>query len=297
MTQERRSPGDFMVTQHCCHDDSFVQSLEDGERIASWKIEARGLQEPIEIEIHVSKTKAGVKINGAKVLPRSGAENRCSLDDDFVYEWPSLLGNIRGLHEERFYEVQPNMGCAGNTWYPATLTRVREDGDFDVIAMVPAVDSAGGGERRVAHPSVGSDQIRAANTRQPPERLRYTVVLRLPQQDPRNAEILLDTLPVTRCFSRPTPAGTGPLTRESVLPKVRLQVNKTRSTVTADVGHVILGHFLSNEPRNIAARGERLRKTWKLQIGPFSEHSIVLEKRFVSTDIVTLSIDRSEDVV
>jgi len=60
---------------------------------------------------------------------------------------------------------------------------------------------------------------------------------------------------------------------------VALEVSKDRKQVSANVGHGILSHFLSDEAKTISENSERSKHTWTFQLGPFAEHSIEIVKR------------------
>jgi hypothetical protein len=283
-----------MLVEYCCHDESFEQSLEGEQRKATWKIEVCRLRNPILIELQTSDKDAGVRINGVKVLPKEGTDKRCTLESDFEHLFRPIPAGPRGLHEPECFEFHPGLSCSGDAWYPATLTGQLADGTFNVVAVMPY---DGKQRQLVEYPGVNSTQLRVKSTGQPPEQLQYCIEFIVPVEDPCQARLLLNGEPITNAFVRPTPAHCRPGVPEAALPRVKLQVDSDRSNVTADVNHAFFEHFLSCEPRRISTEGGlpyeggRMSKKWRLEIGPDIEHTILLEKRFISTDIISLSVD------
>merc|ERR1740121_107384 len=96
---------------------------------------------------------------------------------------------------------------------------------------------------------------------------------------------------MTHYFARRTPAPPdGKLVGQN--PRVTLEVSKERTEVQASVSDSELSHFVSGEVRSVSREAEHnLRKTWKIQIGPFAEHVVQLERRSATSKIITLTID------
>merc|ERR1712176_372326 len=175
------------------------------------------------------------------------------------------------------------MGAFGNEqWHPATLTKQREDGLFETLVWM---DDGRGGFKEYAFPAVPASNIRYRSTGKPffvPER---TLRLEVPAEDPVHATLTVDSEPMTHFFGRPTPTPVfGPQW------EVLMKVSRDRKTVTSNVGHQVFSHHISNEVRLVTQSGDKRRRSWTIQIGPFAEHTIALETHW-NSKLVTLTID------
>jgi hypothetical protein len=72
---------------------------------------------------------------------------------------------------------------------------------------------------------------------------------------------------------------------------VQFTVNKQRTEATADIGHRDFAEFLQCSPYMVSQEATKKKRTWKLQIGPFAEHTIELERKWARSKIATLTID------
>jgi hypothetical protein len=77
------------------------------------------------------------------------------------------------------------------------------------------------------------------------------------------------------------------------LQELLFHVTKDRSTVTANVGHSVLDHFVSGQVRSVKSELERLRHSWTFQLGPFAQHTVEVTKKHTLGKVVTLLVDGS----
>jgi len=61
--------------------------------------------------------------------------------------------------------------------------------------------------------------------------------------------------------------------------------------VTANVGHSVVSHFASGEVRAVTSEGQRLMRSWTIQLGPLVEHTIKVIKHHTLSKVVTLMVD------
>jgi hypothetical protein len=275
---------DIMVTQFLCHDDTLRSHFGKGSKESTWAVQAGKDATPIGIKLHVDRNvisypELAVECDGKHVFPLNG-HAKGKLREDFTHQWP-FRGSARGIGEKNRFEVR-SAGTGSEHWFPATLTKQREDGLFELLALMP--DNAGA-FKEVSYPAVCAADIRDAATGkmfQVPER---TLTLEVPASDPTNATLCVDGHDlITHHFARATPP-------PSVGPKaINVDVSKDRENAQANVGHSVLAHYLSNEVRAVTQNAEKRKCTWTIQVGPFAEHNIEIETRMASR-IVTLTVD------
>jgi len=70
-----------------------------------------------------------------------------------------------------------------------------------------------------------------------------------------------------------------------------MSVTRSRDWVSADVGHDVLSHFLSDEARAVSSSFDHSYRSWRIQLGPFAEHEVRVERRHQLSNIVTLMVD------
>jgi hypothetical protein len=220
-----------------------------------------------------------VECDRKQVFPPNGHATG-KLREDFSHQWP-FRGIARGIGDKNRFEVRP-VALTSEQWFPATLTKQREDGLFELLALMP--DSVGV-VKEICYPAVHAADIReAAGGRQfqVPQR---TLTLEVPAKDPSHATLCIDGHDlVTHHFARATP-------HASVGSKsINVEVSNDREKAEVDVGHSILEHYLSNEVRAVAQSGERRKYSWTIQVGPFAEHTIQVESKLTSR-IITLTLD------
>jgi len=110
-------------------------------------------------------------------------------------------------------------------------------------------------------------------------------MLEVPKSDPHLTVLSVDGQDVaTHFLGRPSPVD-----REENVPSFRISDDRKR--ISANVGHVVLSHFLSGEVRNVASDLQRYHRSWTIQIGPFGEHVIKVDRHPWPSKIVTMTID------
>jgi hypothetical protein len=138
-----------------------------------------------------------------------------------------------------------------------------------------------GGKEQVALPSVRKAHLREAGNRRRVSVAESVLMIEVPKQDPLRAVLCLPGQAITHHFGRVS------VSKQELL----FQVSKDRSSVTANVSHSVLAHFVSGEVR--AAESEMLpsRRLWSFQLGPFAEHTVEIQKKCESEKVVTLLVD------
>jgi len=281
---------DIMVTEYACHDSHVLSSLGKHCKEARWKVQIGHDTTPVDIRIHVDKSvfsspEVGITSDGQTLFHSQGGYTKANMHEDFRYKWP-FRATITGIDERNFFELRPHTAAMGeHDWLPATITGQREDGKFEVLALLQ--DNSG--IREIAYPAVDKADIRVASTRMPLEVAERFLMLEVPRECPWDACLSVDGKElVTHYFARPSPPG---VSQESPAPQISLQVARDRSRVTADVGHSVISHYFSGEARAVSQDAHRLSHTWVVQLGPLAEHTIVLEKKYTLGKVVSLAVD------
>lgn len=281
---------EFMVLHFSAHDESILTTLGKHNKECRWRVQA-SLESPIlDIVVSVDKGLIGspqvnVTCDREQVYPPSGSSsNHSVLRENFQQKWP-FRGCIKHIDERNFFEIRPAATGGADQWYPATVTKQRDDGRFEALVEMP---SGMGGTNHVNFDAVKPMDIRelqSKNKLQLPERF---LLLEVPAADPLQATLMIDGSDlVTHHFARPTPAPSGTPVRS----KIHCKVDKERKKVVADVGHVALSRFLSMEPRAVKSEPGMLRHAWIVQIGPWAQHRIEIEKKHKRSKAVTVSVD------
>mmetsp|Transcript_8560 Transcript_8560/g.19475 ORF Transcript_8560/g.19475 Transcript_8560/m.19475 type:complete len:463 (-) Transcript_8560:128-1516(-) len=289
-----RDEVDFMVLEYSCIDNSVLSSIGQHSKETTWKIAAGNGSMPIDIRLHVDKKvitspQVSIEWDGKKIFP-SGSSEKAKLKEDFTWTVP-FRGMVKGIAVKDYYEIRPeHLGM--ETWYTATLIEQREDGLFKALAQIP---DGNGGIKEVNYPAVKRDNIReSAGMKKGISVPQRNLVLQVPRQDPLHAVVLVDEGElITHFFARPTP----PPSKDArdgaklVKPRILFKVSKDRQRAVTDVGHSVLTHFLSGEVRSVRQEATRWKKSWTIQVGPFAEHTIELERRYKLSKILTLTVD------
>mmetsp|Transcript_57038 Transcript_57038/g.104329 ORF Transcript_57038/g.104329 Transcript_57038/m.104329 type:complete len:550 (-) Transcript_57038:336-1985(-) len=276
---------DVMVVEYSCHDSSVLNALGKHSKEAKWKVQVGYDVAPVNITLQVDKgvvSGPAVKLSsdGRVVFQTAGGYTRRAMYDDFEHRWP-FRGKIRGMSEPNMFEIRPH-AMASDQWFPATITGQREDGRLEVDAVMPGID----GFQQVSYPAVDKADLREAGTRQPLQIPERCLTLQVPRDDPLQACLSLDGKDlVTHHFARPSP------TCRFLKKRMELCVSKDRSVVTGNVGHAMLSHFVTGEVRAVRSDIQTLRHSWTVQVGPFAEHTVLVEKKHRFSKIVSLSID------
>jgi hypothetical protein len=197
-----------------------------------------------------------------------------------AFQWP-FRGSARGIGEKNRFEMRL-AGTGSEQWFPATLTKQRADGLFELIAFRP---DRSGVMMQLGYPAVRAADIRDAATGREFQVPQRTLALEVPAKDPSHATLCVDGHGlITHHFARVTPPN-------SVGPKaIKIEVSNNRENAKVEVGHSILAHYLSNEVRAVTQTAQKRKCIWTIQVGPFAEHTIQVESKMASR-IITLSVD------
>lgn len=281
---------DIMVVQFSSYDDTVLAKLGKHSKEVTWRVQAGHDCVPISIKLHVDKSAVStaqvfVMSDNEMVFPANGT-GKSKLSEDFIYRWP-FRGRPQGINLKDFFIMRTSTGP--ERWHPATITNQRDDGLFEVIAMMP---DGHVGLKEVIHPAVPMQDIREAASKMPLNRPERHITLEVPCEDPLHATLSVDGADlhgpgaITRFFARPSPY----LKTGEEAPRIAIDVNRERTKVTASVGHDLLMHFMTGEVRAIRAHGHKSMHSWTIQLGPYAVHTIEIEKRHTGK-IVTLSVD------
>jgi hypothetical protein len=276
----------MMVLEFTSRDDSNFVGMGRHLKEMRWKVAAMGTA-PLEVKLNVDKQPlmepdVGVSCNGMKIFPM-GAGERGKMKDDFEHRWP-FRAEVKNLAKKNFFEVRPK--AMGDNWFPANSIVQMKDGLFEASVWLP--DGAGGA-REVVLPQVDKSDIREEASKKVLDVPYRNVVLNVPREDTLHETtfMLVDDAtgeePITYSFARPTP----PASRSGVesLPSMRpigMTVTKDRTLVTSDVTHSMLASYMAAETTMVECTSTTTQIMWKLMIGPFAQHTIVLEKKLVS---------------
>jgi hypothetical protein len=162
-----------------------------------------------------------------------------------------------------------------------------------------------GGLKEVSFDAVDKANIRRKGANRcswpgPPAAPWRYLGLEVPRCDPMQVVLNIDgSQMVTHYFARVSPPPPRPLAdcpssqaaSSTAMPKIEMRVDKDRRVVNANVGHSFLKHFMSGEARSIASDKHRLRCRWTFQLGPFAEHTVEIEKRLETSNVVCLTVD------
>lgn len=285
---------DFMVLEYSCIDNTVLSTIGKHCKETAWKIVVGSDSAPIDITLHVDKNvmsspQVRIDWDGTKIFPRGNSAKE-RLKEDFTWCVP-YRGIVKGLAVKNRFEIRPEFG-GGDAWFAATLTDQRHDGLFRAIAQMP---DGKGGTKEVSYPAVKAENIREADgMKKAIEVPRRNLVLQVPQLDPLHAVLSVDSGElITHFFVRPTPPPAKDANNGASLvkPRILLKVSKDRERVTSDAGHEIFSHFLQGGVRAVGEEVARWRKTWMLQVGPFAEHTIEIERRYKSNKVMSLTVD------
>mmetsp|Transcript_69337 Transcript_69337/g.206474 ORF Transcript_69337/g.206474 Transcript_69337/m.206474 type:complete len:524 (-) Transcript_69337:36-1607(-) len=287
-----RSDVDIMVLEFACKDDSAFIAVGKHLKEMRWKVAALGCP-GVGIKLNVEKQPmfepdVGLLCDGQKLYPVGGAE-RGKLKGDFEYKWP-FRGEAQNLDKPNFWEVRPK--TMGDNWFPVSSIQQRKDGHFDVLVWLP---DGKGGAKQIALGSVEKADIREEKTKQPLEIPNRTVVLSVPKADPLQQatltltdEVLRET--VTHYFARPTPPP-GPGAESLPAPSgIQIALSQDRRNLTTNVSSSVLAGYMTSDPRSVEASAQGTTKmSWKFRLGPYAEHTLLLEKKLVGQSAQLMS--------
>lgn len=285
-----------MLTEFACHGDSLMASFGSHSKSVMWRLSPSGYGEPLTIRLQVEKSimsSAEVLIteDDRRLFPLAGGhEKGTPMTEDFVHRW-EVFGVVRGLNERNMYEVRPPVDDDHEgpvPWYPAVVTKQVNSASFEVVAYVP--DGSGGIKESVLSEAKCSD-IREVHTGSRIHVPWRSIKLNVFREKPEEAVLTVDDgEPITNFLAVPTPA-VRDADRQTA---VGVYVDQRRSRAIAEVGNSVFSYFLSGEARRVTT--EVLQswggsKTWIIQLGPFAEHVVLLERFQRTSKSYRLSVD------
>lgn len=292
----------MIVHYHCLAETD--QASRTTVKEASWTAVVGVDATPIHIVLRVcesldARRDVSITCDGDVILSEQ-MDDRSS-QAKFEHAW-TFTGHIREVHEPNIYEFRPGSAATPQAWYPATLTCLRDDGTYDLVALMSDFD---GGLKEVSFSAVAKTNIRRKGANRcsfpgPPASPWRYLCLEVPRCDPMQAVLNIDgSQMVTHYFARVSPPPCSPLAdcsssnavSSTALPRIEMKVDKNRQVVDANVGDSFLKHFMSGEARSIASDQQRLRCRWSFQLGPFAEHLVELEKRHATSHVLCLKVD------
>jgi hypothetical protein len=265
--------------------------------------------------------------NGGQVFPARGTKARTY--EDLRHEW-NFRGSVSGIglvganrdkwipgtiptdtpHDpathaiqdivlgqsslKSLYEVELN-----GKRYPAVLKKQRPDGCFEVAAFQP--DLRGILEIR-DYPSLPRSAIFETGKAECITVPEVLVALDVPKANPHSMVLSLSGDDFKDYLGRVSPhKDTEPKRLVIDCPKRWVPIAKqvtsaaigteSEDPVTINVGASVLNHFQSGEVRRGGMDSTRLSKWWELQLGPFAEHKIAIEKKNRMSPMLTLTVD------
>jgi len=236
-----RTELDILVTEFTSHDSTVGSAIGRNCKEICWKVGYDRRTDPIDIKLHVQENKVyshevHIESNGQSIFQGANSHAKAKMVEDFTYQWP-FRATIRGINEVNYFEVRP-VHLSADTWHPATITCQRSDGFFEVTALEP---NGRGGFAEVKYPAVDRSNLRDAATHKPLLVPQNFLMLQVLKQDPTHAVLSVGDEPINQHLGRMSPPVTN---TEQAL---QFQVSKDRGTVTANVGHSVLSHFVSGK--------------------------------------------------
>lgn len=280
---------DVMVLSHSCFDAKALGNLGAGGHEATWKVQVGHNPSPIVIKLlvdtsHLGTPRVTILSNDSRIFPTDDGCDMSKIRGDFQHKW-QFSGAVFGMHKHRFVEMRPD---AGSEWLPATMTGQSTEGFFDVEAEMP---DGVGGLMKVAFADVDKANIREASSHADVRVRRRYLMLEVPAQDPLQAVLSIDNCElVTHYFARPSPP---PAPVGSARPSLALRVSRDRRRAAANVGRRVLEDFAAGRVRAVAESPleDLARHAWTLNLGPFAEHCVEIEKSNAGHRVVKLVID------
>jgi len=296
-----RDDVEFMVARYRCLDSGALPALGRSCLEWSWLVKVGGgstLDIKLTVDTHiVGQPEVSLMLGDQCIFPPLGSAEKAKLREDLRWHFP-FRAQVTGIGELHRYEMRPEKDD-GDLWYPATITRQREDGLFEVTARMPAAGE--GPAKEVKFPAVRWESLRNAETKVTVAPKMRSLVLTVPCKDPKNSVLMVDSATsstlITHFFARLTPSPTQELALAAIpegrneRPRISFSVAKDRSTVACSVGPAVLEHFLNGEVRSCSSETSGHRVQWRLQIGPFALHVIEVERKYLLSTALTLTVD------
>jgi hypothetical protein len=192
------------------------------------------------------------------------------------------------------YEVELN-----GKRFPAVLRRQRPDGCFEVSVFQPNLR---GILEIKDYPSLPRSAIFETGASKPISVPEVLLALDIPKANPHNMMLSMNGGKFTDFLGRVSPhKGTTAQRIYIDAPKKWIPIAKQVTSAAAgienedpasiNVGASVLNHFLTGQVRRGNSDSTRLSKWWELQLGPFADHKIHIEKKNRFSPMLTLSVD------
>lgn len=291
-----------MVLRYSCHDGSVLPSLGKSSFLWNWLVQVGGgsvldLRLTAETNI-IGAPVVSLSLDGKSVFPPPDTgKEKAKLREDLIWECP-FRASVPGIGELHRFEMRPEHGRE-DEWYPATITRQREGGYFEVKALLPGTSTQP--PKEVHFPALRAECIRDAETKAPVSPDVCSLVLRCPCKEPKAASLILESPRgrrlMTHFFARHSPpfpkdpAGLRALHGRPTPPRIRLSQSKDRSTISCSVGHTLFEEFLACRATAGEQRLEEKRVWWNVNVGPFASHAVEVERRYLLSPHLTLLVD------
>eukprot|EP00403_Amphidinium_massartii_P023990 CAMPEP_0178403592 /NCGR_PEP_ID=MMETSP0689_2-20121128/17448_1 /TAXON_ID=160604 /ORGANISM="Amphidinium massartii, Strain CS-259" /LENGTH=491 /DNA_ID=CAMNT_0020024551 /DNA_START=63 /DNA_END=1539 /DNA_ORIENTATION=+ len=269
---------DFQLASFTCKDSSALGALGKSCKETRWVVQVgqdpeamldlcvlvdKGLVSGPEVRVTASLG-AGEQATVLHPPPGPNSEQKAKLKQDFLHAWP-FRGIPKHMNTAGFYEVKPQ-ALGDNQWFPAILKEYRSDEFFEAVVDIP-------GKGQVHLPATRKEDIREVSTKDTVKIPQHAVHLRIAAADPlHKVDLLADGMERIK-FARPSPRP-DPTKVQNV---VRFSVDKTRTTVSANVGRSELDFFLNDEAKQSRIYNDKAMKTWTLYAGPYCEHEVTLQ--------------------
>lgn len=197
------------------------------------------------------------------------------LKDDFKFHQPNK-GLPKNMKKEDAYEVLAT--SANNQWCRAKITKAAGEGKFEAAVKIPdANDPSGNSFKEITFPIVEAKNIRDAISKKPVEVPSVNVNLLVPKENPWKPQLTIENQGFENFLVVPTPKDLW--TRPDQKVTVNLKVSEDRKKITSEgIGHGMLKKFHENEVFLLPNSSvDKFLCSWKIQIGPYGTHDIVLK--------------------
>jgi hypothetical protein len=299
----------FLVLQHIVHDSKSLASLASHQKRSSWKIALLSDLRPMEFDVSVDKRtlsypEVSVSKDGEQLFPESN-QKQAKMNSDFIWTQPTR-GKLKDLGKKGVYLAKP-LRSSGDRWLKAVIVEQHDDQTFDADAWVPSNDEPGKfNEVHLANIPVQNIRKVGPGGGERVEIPRRNLVLTVPAKEPLKATLSVDDgsgnpeteQDIGELLGRVTPrmevlaagsAGEAPVVCKKS--NLELHVSKDGKKVSASASQPVVEHFLNSEVRAVKQEFGMDSHKWIVQLGPYAEHTISLERRQKGSPILTLVVD------
>jgi hypothetical protein len=307
----------FLVLEHKAHDNKTERSLAAHQKRISWKVALVHDLRPMEFAVSVDQRatfnpEVNVTKDGEQLFPSEGSKTMAKLSSDFIWTQP-MRGKLPDIGKTGVYLVRPLHGR--EQWYKATITEQHNDQTFDATALVPSTDPSQpqkGTEVQLQNLPV--QNIRrvgkggAGHNMEKVEIPQRNLVLTVPAKEPVKATLAVDDGSgrpeteedigkllgrVSPCIAIKSAVGDQPVPCKGTSLQLVLskEDDRGRKSISGNACQAVVEQFLTSEPRAVKTEASMDSHSWTVQLGPFAEHTIVLERRHKGSHMLTLTVD------